>query len=251
MSGRWGQAEKRLGNEYLLDSVQLCGIIKLVNQLTSKKDLMPRPSNTAVRRGEIVSGLRRAMARRGYGETSIPTIARAAGLTPGLLHYHFHSKKEILLALVGQIEGILRARIERRLGQARSPQERLLATLDAHVAIGPDADPDAVACWVQVGAESLRDSDVRAAYERGLKRQLATIEALIGEALKAEGRSLRKVRELASGLLATIQGAYQLGVSSPGAIPRGAMAPLLREMALSLLAAQPVVAPGKAGSERS
>ena len=50
---------------------------------------MPRPSNTSERRKEIVSGLLHAMARRGYAETSMPEIARAAKLTPGLLHYHF------------------------------------------------------------------------------------------------------------------------------------------------------------------
>src|SRR5438874_2721246 len=119
---------------------------------------MPRPSNTMVRRKEIVAGLLRAMARQGYAETSVPEIARAAGLTPGLLHYHFRSKKEILLGLINHIESVLQARIQGRVDQATGPRERLMAFLDAHVALGPDANPDAVACWVQIAAESLRDS---------------------------------------------------------------------------------------------
>jgi TetR/AcrR family transcriptional repressor of bet genes len=181
------------------------------------------------------------MARRGYAETSVPEIARTAGLTPGLLHYHFRSKKEILLALIEHVEGILRTRIELRLSRTEGPGERLRAALDAHVALGPDANPDAVACWVQVGAEALRDADVRGVYERALKKQLAMLEELVEEALREEGRSTRKLRELASCLLAAIQGAYQVGVSSPGTIPRGATAPLLRHMAEGLLAAQPRV----------
>ena len=40
------------------------------------------------------------MADRGYERASVTAIAKAAGLTPGLVHYHFHNKKEILLALV-------------------------------------------------------------------------------------------------------------------------------------------------------
>ena len=47
---------------------------------------MARPSNTEERRQQIVQGLLRVMAERGYERASIAEIARAAGLTPGLVH---------------------------------------------------------------------------------------------------------------------------------------------------------------------
>jgi AcrR family transcriptional regulator len=39
-------------------------------------------------------------ARDGLGETNVKSIAREAGVTPGLLHYHFASKDDVLFAAV-------------------------------------------------------------------------------------------------------------------------------------------------------
>ena len=58
---------------------------------------MPRPSNTDARREQIVLGLQRVMAERGYEKATVSAIAQAAGLTPGLVHYHFKNKQEMLL----------------------------------------------------------------------------------------------------------------------------------------------------------
>ena len=56
---------------------------------------MARPSNTEERRQQIVEGLLRVMAERGYERASIAEIAKAAGLSPGLVHYHFTEKQEL------------------------------------------------------------------------------------------------------------------------------------------------------------
>lgn len=53
---------------------------------------MPRPSNTAERQEQIVLGLLEVMAERGYEKASVASIARAAELSPGLVHYHFQTK---------------------------------------------------------------------------------------------------------------------------------------------------------------
>ena len=45
---------------------------------------MPRPPNTEQRRSQIVGGLARVMAERGYAKATIQAIAKAAGLSPGL-----------------------------------------------------------------------------------------------------------------------------------------------------------------------
>ncbi|HEY3497153.1 MAG TPA: helix-turn-helix domain-containing protein, partial [Polyangiaceae bacterium] len=61
---------------------------------------MTRASNSAERRGQIVEGLLAVMAREGYEGASIQAIGRAAGLAPGLVHYHFDTKQEILVELI-------------------------------------------------------------------------------------------------------------------------------------------------------
>jgi len=200
---------------------------------------MPRPSNTARRREEIVRGLLGVMAEHGYERTSVARIAEAAGLTPGLIHYHFDSKQEILLALVERIRRVIRERLERRLSRAgRDPRARLFAYIDAHLALGPDSDPGAMACWVAIGAEALRQPEVRKIYADALAQDLRVLEGLLRDLLSSEGRPARPARAMAAGLLAAIEGAYQLGCAAPGTIPRGSAAPMLKKMAEGLIEGQ-------------
>src|ERR1700742_120467 len=103
---------------------------------------MPRPSNTDERRAQIVAGLMQVMATQGYDGASTQTIAEAAGLSPGLVHYHFKNKREVLLALIEALGARLDSRFERRAEQTGSPRGRLYAFIDAHLALGTDASPD-------------------------------------------------------------------------------------------------------------
>jgi TetR/AcrR family transcriptional repressor of bet genes len=201
---------------------------------------MPRPSNTDARRRQIVAALQRVMAEHGYEGATVTEIARAAELSPGLLHYHFGSKQEILVALVEH----LAARVQERFGEraARAGDnawKRLHAFLDALFAAGPEADVEAVACWVTIGAEAVRLPEVRDAYGQAVREQLAVLDTLLREVLASEGRSTARVRELSSGLLAAIEGAYQLATVVPGAVPPGSAAATIRRMAEGLVSAEP------------
>jgi len=68
---------------------------------------MARPSNTEARRSQIVDGLVMVLSERGYERSSVQAIASAAGLSPGLVHYHFKNKLEILVELVERLDGVL------------------------------------------------------------------------------------------------------------------------------------------------
>lgn len=193
---------------------------------------MARPSNTFERRAEIVEALLRVMAQSGYDGASVASIAEEAELTPGLLHYHFHDKREILLALGEELVRRVWERYEKLASGACDDWERLHAFTDAHVALGPDADPDAVACWVTLAAEAVRDPEVRKLYRASTKRSLQELETLAAAIL--EGRDPKRAASVAAGLLSTIEGAYHLSISAR-AVPRGFAAPLLREMARRLL----------------
>lgn len=199
---------------------------------------MARPKNTEERRTQIVEGLLRAMGEHGYDGASVPRIAEAAGLAPGLVHYHFASKLDILLALIELLRERVMARFERRSAAANSARARLYAFLDAHVALGKDADPNAVACWVAIGAESLRQEAVQRAYKRVARHTLERLEQLVCATLRDEGRDPGAAAEIAAGLLSAVYGCYQLAIAAHAA-PQGFAAPTLRRMADGLLAAQP------------
>lgn len=203
----------------------------MVNQL------MPRPSNQEDRRREIVSGLMRVMAERGYEKASIQAIAAAAGLTAGLVHYHFRSKQEVLLALVERLESVVQMRFEKRLADASTPWDRLDAFIDAHLAVDESSDAEAVACWVAIGAEALRQREVKTTYQQTIRAELDALEQLVRDVLAREGRALQRAPTIAAALLSAIHGAYQLGVAAE-VTPPGFAAAATKQMARGLVAAE-------------
>lgn len=200
---------------------------------------MARPSNTEERRSEIVVALRRVMARHGYERASVAAIAKEAGLAPGLVHYHFETKAEILRVLVEGLALAARTRIDARVGAAESAQAKLDAFVDALLARGEGENTDAAACWALVGAEAATQSDVRALYRPFIAELAAELATLLARACHAEGRTGEGSKAMAGALVATIEGYFALGASVPDVIPVGSAAAMTRHMARGLVLAQP------------
>jgi len=176
------------------------------------------------------------MSRDGYERASIASIARAAELSPGLVHYHFANKEAILFAVIEQLRQGVRARYEARLDHAVDPMDRLLAYVDAHVALGKDAEPRAVAAWVTIAAEAVGQPGVRELYAAAVREALAELRELVGNCLKHAGKPRRDTRAMAAAILSAIEGAYQLSAAAPDVLPSGFAAPALRKMIRGLLA---------------
>lgn len=58
-----------------------------------------RPSGAAVR-ARIIEATTQVVAERGYEGATIKEIARAAGITPGLVHYYFAGKDQLLVEML-------------------------------------------------------------------------------------------------------------------------------------------------------
>jgi TetR/AcrR family transcriptional repressor of bet genes len=195
---------------------------------------MARPSNTQERRQQIVDALLSVMAVRGYGGASIQAIAQRAGLAPGLIHYHFASKQEILLEAVRQLTNLVEQRFQALAGRASTPRDRLRAFLDARLARGSGASPSAVAAWVIVGAEAVRQPEVKAAYQAAMKAQQALLEPLLRD-LAGDALSAGEARHLCGIVLAAVEGAFQLSVSAQDVMPRDYAARALMDLVESRL----------------
>ncbi len=57
----------------------------------------------AQRREQILDAADALFAERAYDEVSIEDVARAAGVTRGLVHHYFGGRKDVYLALVERI----------------------------------------------------------------------------------------------------------------------------------------------------
>lgn len=201
---------------------------------------MGRPSNTEERRRQIVDGLLTVMAERGYAAATIASVAEAAGVAAGLVHYHFDNKQEILLALVDTLGERARARRAAFVKHARTARTRLFAAIDALLASGDGADARAVACWVAIGAEALRQPEVRRQYERLVRDAIGELEALLRDVLRSESRSTAKAGVAAAGLMAAVEGCFRLAAAAPDVIAAGSAAGLVRAMAVGLIEAEAV-----------
>jgi AcrR family transcriptional regulator len=127
-----------------------------------------------------------------YDGASVADIAKAARLTPGLVHYHFKSKQEILLELLASLVARHDSGLEARLAAASDPVAGVAAFMDFHLGLGADADPEALACWILLSGEALRDKSVRSAFEQAVARTRASLAAVLVRGRSAAcSRSIR------------------------------------------------------------
>lgn len=197
---------------------------------------MARRSNTAERRAQIAGGLLKVMAKRGYDGASIAEVAAAARLTPGLVHYHFKDKREILLSAMEELVARHDQRLARALGAARGdPSAEVEAFIDVHLGLGADADPQALACWVLLSGEALREPKVRVEYEKALASSAARLAATIERGVERGVFRCDEVKAAASALVATIHGYFVIAATARALIPKGSAAGCAKKMAAGLL----------------
>lgn len=201
---------------------------------------MARSRNKDERRRQITAALMTVMAERGYERASTAAIARVAGLTQGLLHYHFKSKQEILLAVGDSLDDVIQSRFERR-GAGAVGRDAVGAFIDAHLELGTadDAAPEHVACWVALAAEAAWQPEVGALYRAKLEARRDELLGLLVAALAMEDRGTSGAAAIATTILAAIEGYYQLGTAAAGLVPAGSAAGAVRHMAERLLDAEP------------
>lgn len=182
---------------------------------------MGRKPNTDQRRAQIIEALLGELAAVGYERASIRSIAARAELTPGLVHYHFHNKEEILLALVDGLIAQGEARLAPLLDSAEAPARKLAAYVSTRVGLGPAADHEQVRAWVGVIAEAMGQVKVRSRVARWLGKDHQQLAALFAQA------GAQAPEELAAALLAQILGSFSLHAIRVNGIPRGYAEPQL------------------------
>jgi TetR/AcrR family transcriptional repressor of bet genes len=200
---------------------------------------MPRKPNTEQRRQEIVNGLLAAITEHGYEKATIQVIAQQAGLAPGLIHYHFKNKEAVLLELVKSLAAFAQARFAQLAAAAAGPDDRLNAYIDACLAQGAGADARVVAAWVVIGAEAIRQPQVRQAYQDAVAAELALLEGLLGACLTARGKSAERAAPLAAALVAFMEGTFQLASAAHDVMPQGYAAGMARRLVACFIEQEP------------
>ena len=181
---------------------------------------MTRRSNTGHRRAEIIAAMMKVIAARGYEKATIQEIAKQAGLTAGLIHYHFSEKREILIALAGHLSDYVYGRYLELSKAASTPEERFRAYLDARLGFGKGSSPDAVAAWVVIGSEAIRDPEVNRVYQAAIASELKLIRELLSAYFAGQRRSQENLAQLAAVVMSFVEGAFHLSRAASQVMPR-------------------------------
>lgn len=182
---------------------------------------MANRPNSEQRRAEIVEGLLLTIAEHGYAKATIQMIAKRVGLTPGLLHYHFKTKAEILVELVKTLVEQFNRRYTVLAQSAKTPEDFLFAYVNARLAKGDGENPAAVAAWVMVGAEAVRLPEVRQIYQHAIAEEFTLLKGLLVTYLESRGKATEGADRLAASLVALMEGAFQIGSAAPDVMPVG------------------------------
>jgi AcrR family transcriptional regulator len=126
----------------------------------------------------IVDAMRRSVARRGVAGSTFDHVAREAGVSRGLLHYHFGAKEELLAEVVRRDCDLRMAVLERQLAGARDAEDflsLLVFSLEELVA----EDPDFVIVVFELFTLSRRNEEVATEFAELLRRMREHVADLL------------------------------------------------------------------------
>jgi AcrR family transcriptional regulator len=127
------------------------------------------------RRDHLLSAGVELLKKRPYQEVSIEEIARAAGVSKGLLYHYFPTKRDFIVAALrrGSIEMAKLLAPDPEL----APIKRLDASLDAYL----DFVEEHSAAFAAIFRGGSEDPGITKTLDAGRDEQLATLMAAIGE----------------------------------------------------------------------
>jgi AcrR family transcriptional regulator len=90
-------------------------------------------TKSEIRREQIAQSALKLIARHGYHRLSVATLAREVGVVTSAIYRHFHSKDEVLDAVLALVSQRLLQNVEIARGQSLNSIDRLHAVLMSHV----------------------------------------------------------------------------------------------------------------------
>ena len=70
--------------------------------MDKEETIARRPAHRPSRRDDVLAAGTLEFVERGFASVSVTDIAKRAGMTPAAVYYHFPTKEDVLLALVGR-----------------------------------------------------------------------------------------------------------------------------------------------------
>ncbi|TYL45694.1 TetR family transcriptional regulator [Nocardioides sp. BGMRC 2183] len=140
---------------------------------------MARPSVEAERRDQIMRSACKVIATRGVLGLRVSDVARDAGVSPGIVHYYFDSKLELIRAA---FENNFDRSLDRRAVIFDNRSDHAVEVLTALVDSYSPVDEETIEAWhvwIELWAAALQDDELKLVHDRAYSRWAERIEGLI------------------------------------------------------------------------
>ena len=149
-------------------------------------------------RERILQAAFTVLSRQGYENTSIKDIAEEAGVAQGLVHYHFKSKQQLVLAVLDFVcQKVELGVVEGEAGAIQAFEDTKATLKDSR---------DANSLYVQLIGVGLHDALVGAGVRDFIRSERIHIEELARQVLSQRGQSSTPARGIAGVVWAAILG---------------------------------------------
>jgi TetR/AcrR family transcriptional regulator, transcriptional repressor of bet genes len=163
---------------------------------------MPKVGMQPVRKRQLIEATIASIHAHGLADTTVATISRAAGVSPGIIHHYFGGKDALLGASMRALLVELRAHAVAALREASTPRARIEAIIDASFA-DRQFQRRVIVAWLAFWGQAPHDGvlmRLQRVYARRLKSNLRhDLRLLVGE---------RRAGTVAMGLAALIDGLW-------------------------------------------
>lgn len=132
------------------------------------------------RRAEILRAAAQVIVERGFRQTRVADVARAAGVSPGLVIYYFGTLDALLTGALRYSEDRFYAAVSRHLGSFTGPRQRLDELVRISCSLyALDGLPASWVLWLDLWAQAVRHPGVGRDREELDERWRSTIAELV------------------------------------------------------------------------
>jgi AcrR family transcriptional regulator len=140
----------------------------------------------AARRSQIIKAAYHVAAVHGLESLTVRQVALKAGVSTGLVLFHFKSKAQLTVALLDWLlETTTVLHVTDEIKRIRSPLDRLLALLREEMD-RLSSEPRRIRLFFDFWTRGIRDAEIRAKMRRELVRYREAFRPIAEEALRAE-----------------------------------------------------------------
>ncbi len=176
-------------------------------------------NNSDNRREQLIHATIQTISESGLSGATVAKVAANAGLSPGIVNFHFTSKKQLLIDTLGFLNEEYISVMDDRLSKVQSPLEKLHAyieaSFDSRIFV-----KEKVAVWYAFWSESQARDEYREICGTSDQREDKIIRECFAELLKNSSTEKADIKALALGLQGMVDTLWQQALHEGGRFDR-------------------------------